>query len=138
MDDGLVTVPSSHTVAATVDRLEAAIIGKGMTVFARIDHAKAAAEAGLTLRPTELLVFGSPVAGTPLMQQRQMVGIDLPLKALAWEDRDGRVWLTYNDVAWIARRHGIEPAGHPELARMAAVVADVTSQAVAGNPTASC
>jgi uncharacterized protein (DUF302 family) len=76
-----------------------------MSVFARIDHAAGAAQVGMALRPTELVLFGHPRGGTPLMQEQQTAGIDLPLKALAWEDAEGRVWLTYNEVAWLAQRH---------------------------------
>ena len=136
--NGLVTVTSRFSVRETLDQLTAAVTSAGLLVFARINHARNAEEVGLELRPTELLIFGHPKGGTPLMQDKQTAGIDLPVKALVWEDEEGTVWLTYNEVAWIAQRHGIQPAGHPELARMAAAVADVTTQAVAGNPTASC
>src|SRR6202035_2110015 len=99
--DGLTTIPSRHAVTATIDRLAAGVTAKGMTVFARIDHAKGAHDAGLDLRPTELLIFGNARAGTPLMQAQQTAGIDLPLKALAWEDAAGKVWLSFNDPEWI-------------------------------------
>jgi len=110
-DDGLITIASAHGVKDTIDRLEADVRSKGMTVFARIDHAAGAQAAGLALRPTELLIFGSAKAGTPLMQSRQTIGIDLPLKALAWEDSAGAVWLSYNDPAWLAARHGLADGG---------------------------
>src|SRR5262244_3551669 len=97
--DGLTTIPSSFGAKETMDRLEAEIKTKGMTVFARIDHAAGAAEVGLPLRPTELLIFGNAKAGTPLMQADQAIGIDLPLKALVFEDTAGKVWLSYNDPA---------------------------------------
>ena len=90
-DNGLTTVPSSHAVKHTIDRLEADVKRKGMTVFARIDHAQGARDAGLPLRPTELLIFGNARGGTPPMQIQQTIGIDLPLKALAWEDAAGKV-----------------------------------------------
>jgi uncharacterized protein (DUF302 family) len=93
-------------------RLEAEVKARGMTVFARIDHAAGAAGAGLSLRPTELLIFGNAKAGTPLMQTVQTTGIDLPLKALVWEDASGATWLSYNDPAWLAQRHGV--AGETE------------------------
>lgn len=109
--DGLTAVPSPHTVEETVDRLAAAVAGAGLAVLARVDHAAAAAGAGLDLRPTTLLLFGRPQGGTPLMQERQTAGIDLPLKALAWEDPDGTVWLGWNEPAWIAARHGITESG---------------------------
>jgi uncharacterized protein (DUF302 family) len=105
-DNGLVAVKSAHGVKDTIDRLASDVTAKGLTVFARIDHAQGAHEAGLALRPTELLIFGNAKGGTPLMQSRQTIGIDLPLKALAFEDADGTVWLCYNDPAWLAARHG--------------------------------
>src|SRR5258707_15856601 len=105
-DNGLTTIPSSHAVKETIDRLEAEVKAKGMTGFARIDHAKGARDVGMDLRPTELLVFGNARAGTPLMQAQQTAGIDLPLRALAWEDAAGKVWLSCNDPEWIAARHG--------------------------------
>jgi uncharacterized protein (DUF302 family) len=89
-----------------MDRLEAEVKAKGLTVFACVDHAAAAKEVGMTLRPTELLIFGNAKGGTPLMQALQTAGIDLPLKALVWEDANGKVWLSYNEPGWIARRHG--------------------------------
>lgn len=104
---GLVSIRSRHPVKVTVDRLEASLKGKGITVFARIDHAAGAAAVGMPLRPTELLIFGNPSTGTPLMQADQTIGIDLPLKALVWEDESGSVWIAYNDPAWLAVRHGL-------------------------------
>jgi uncharacterized protein (DUF302 family) len=89
-----------------MQRLEAAVKAGGMTVFAHVDHAAGAAEVGLTLRPTDLLIFGSPRGGTPLMQLAQTMGIDLPLKALVWQDEHGTTWLSYNDPAWLVERHG--------------------------------
>jgi uncharacterized protein (DUF302 family) len=108
-DNGLVTVKSAHGVKDTIDRLAADVTAKGLQVFARIDHAKGANEAGLALRPTELLIFGNAKGGTPLMEAQQAIGIDLPLKALAYQDAEGTVWLCYNDPAWLAARHGIAP-----------------------------
>jgi len=90
-----------------MERLEAAVKAKGLTVFARIDHAAGAAEVGLSLRPTELLIFGNAKGGTPLMQSDQTVGIDLPLKVLVWQDTSGDTLLSYNDPIWIAKRHGL-------------------------------
>jgi uncharacterized protein (DUF302 family) len=104
---GLVTRPSPYGVVETIDRLEAAARERGLAVIARVDHAAAAQRAGLVLRPTQLLVFGNPRGGTPLMQSAQPAGIDLPLKALAWEDERGQVWLGYNEPRWIAERHGV-------------------------------
>jgi len=104
---GLLSIRSRNAVKATVDRLEASLKAKGITVFARIDHAAGGAAVGMPLRPTELLLFGNPSAGTPLMQAEQTIGIDLPLKALVWEDESGSVWIAYNDPAWLAMRHGL-------------------------------
>jgi uncharacterized protein (DUF302 family) len=106
--DGLTTVPSQFGPKDTVSRLEAEIRARGMTVFAHMDHAGGAAQVGLALRPNELLIFGSAKGGTPLMQTKQTVGIDLPLKALVWEDADGKTWLSYNEPSWVARRHGLD------------------------------
>jgi uncharacterized protein (DUF302 family) len=105
--DGLITMRSSHGPKDTMNRLEAQVKAKGMTVFARIDHAAGAAEVGLPLRPTELLIFGNAKGGTPLMQSAQTMGIDLPLKALVWQDQSGSTWLSYNDPGWLAKRHGL-------------------------------
>src|SRR5262245_58369660 len=105
--DGLTTIPSSYGPKQTMDRLEAEIKAKGLTVFARIDHAAGAAEAGLSLRPTELLIFGNAKSGTPLMQATQSIGIDLPLKALVWQDASGKTWLSYNHPSWLAKLHGL-------------------------------
>ena len=102
-----------------MDRLEAQIREHGMTVFARIDHAAGAAEVELTLAPTELIIFGNARGGTPLMQSAQTVGIDLPLKALVWEDASGKTWISYNEPSWIAQRHSIADA-EPVVRKMAA------------------
>ncbi len=104
---GMLTVRSLHGPRETMDRLVDKIAARGMTVFARIDHGEAANEAGLMLRPTELLIFGSARAGTPLMQAAQTLGVDLPLKALVWQDEIGTTWLGYNDPHWLASRHGV-------------------------------
>jgi uncharacterized protein (DUF302 family) len=105
--EGLTSIRSSFGPKETMDRLDAEIRANGMTVFARIDHAAGAAEVGLTLRPTELIIFGNARGGTPLMQLVQTIGIDLPLKALVWQDAAGKTWLSYNEPGWIAQRHGI-------------------------------
>ena len=107
--DGLTTIPSSHGPQETMDRLEAGAKAKGMTVFARIDHAAGAAEVGLALRPTAVLIFGTAKAGTALMQANQATGIDLPLKALVWQNAQGKTWLSYNEPAWLAQRHALGP-----------------------------
>ena len=109
--DGVTSVKSPYTVAETLDRLERLLEEKGMTVFARIDHGAGASRAGLELRPTQLLLFGNPKVGTPLMQCGQTAAIDLPQKALAWEDEQGQVWLSYNAAEYLTARHGITRCG---------------------------
>lgn len=105
--DGLVQVQSPYAPGETMDRLEAVVTERGLNVFARIDHKAGAEQVGEALKPTELLIFGNPQGGTPFMQCAQSVGIDLPLKALVWEDAQGTIWLGYNDPAFIAARHGV-------------------------------
>lgn len=105
--DGLVSKKSGVGVGETLDRLEAVLEKKGITIFSRVSHTAGAADAGVELRPTELLIFGNPKLGSHFFTSRQTAGIDLPMKALAWEDADGQVWLTYNDPQYIADRHGI-------------------------------
>ncbi len=129
--DGLTTMRSSHGSKDTMNRLEATVKAKGMTVFARIDHAAGAAEAGLSLRPTELLIFGNAKAGTPLMQSSQAIGIDLPLKALVWEDGSGNTWLSYNDPNWLAKRHGLGPEVEAMVRAMAAALDAIARTATA-------
>ena len=124
--DGLITIPSSIGPKDTMNRLEVAVKAKGLTVFARIDHAAGAAEVGLPLRPTELLIFGNARGGTPLMQAGQTMGIDLPLKALVWQDEAGSTWLSYNDPAWLAKRHGL---GHEVDAAVSAIAAALSGVA---------
>ena len=105
--EGLVAKRSPYSVAETMDRLERAVKDRALIMVARVDHAAAAQKAGLTLRPTQLLIFGNPKAGTPLLQSAQSAGIDLPLKVLAWEDEKGQIWLAYTDPGWLAARHGV-------------------------------
>src|SRR5258708_2541146 len=100
-DNGLVSVQSRVSAQETLERLLTALARRKLTVFARVDHAAGAASVGLPLRPTEVVMFGDPKGGTALMQDRQSAGIDLPLKALIWEDAGGKAWFTYNDPAWI-------------------------------------
>jgi uncharacterized protein (DUF302 family) len=126
--EGLVTKTSVHTVEATLDKLESILRDNGITVFARVDHAEGAAGVDLALRPTQVLIFGNPRLGAPLMQSARTVGIDLPMKALAWEDSDGQVHLAYNDPAYLARRHGIsDRAG--VLRKMSGALAKLTDAA---------
>src|SRR5215831_10898372 len=124
--DGLTSIRSSFGPKETMDRLEAEIRAHGLNVFARIDHAAGAAEVGLTLRPTELIIFGNARGGTPLMQAAQTVGIDLPLKALVWEDASGKTWLSYNEPSWIAQRHGIADA-EPVVSKMSDLLSAITT-----------
>ncbi len=126
---GLVTIESRFDPQATMDRLVAAVTARGMAVLARIDHAKAAAEAGLALRPTEVLVFGNPKAGTPLMQAVQTIGIDLPLKALVWKDGEGVTRLSYNEPLWLAARHDDVKGHEAVLAAMTSALASVAAEA---------
>ena len=116
---GVVRLPSQHSVASTIDRLEANLKQRGILVFARIDFAGDAARAGLRMQPQQMLIFGNPKAGTPLMLQVPAAGLDLPLKVLAFEDAGGKVWAAYNDPKYIVQRYGLEAAF---IANLAAVV----------------
>jgi uncharacterized protein (DUF302 family) len=129
--DGLITLSSRYPASDTMERLLAALAKRSMTVFARIDHAAGAASAGLSLRPTEVVLFGNPKGGTALMQDRQSAGIDLPLKALVWEDADGKVWLSYNDPAWIAQRHGLGAASAGAVEAMGKALGAIATEATA-------
>ena len=106
--DGLIAVKSPYSAKETMDRLEGVVKQRGLSVFARIDHAAGAAKIGKILRPTEVLIFGNPQGGTPFMECAQSVGIDLPLKALVWEDEAAQVWLGYNDPEYLAKRHDVQ------------------------------
>lgn len=129
--EGLTTIQSSHGPKDTMNRLEAAVSAKGMTVFARVDHAAGAAAAGLSLRPTELLIFGNAKAGTPLMQSIQTIGIDLPLKALVCQDVSGKTWLSYIDPSWLAKRYGLDPQFDAIISSMTAALDSVATSATA-------
>jgi uncharacterized protein (DUF302 family) len=126
--DGLIALKSPHAAKATMDRLQAALKDKGLTIFARIDHAAGAAKIAKQLRATELLIFGNPQGGTPFMECSQTVGIDLPLKALVWQDESGQVWLGYNDPAYLAQRHGV--AQCPAAAGLKEALAGFAQQAI--------
>ena len=132
MPDGLITVPSSYPVPQTIDRLAEAAEAAGLQVFARVDHAAGAAEVSMELRPTQLLIFGQARGGTPLMQGAQTAGIDLPLKVLAWADADGQTWLSYNDPAWIAARHGLAAAVAGPVQAMQGALAKLAAAAAGG------
>jgi uncharacterized protein (DUF302 family) len=129
--DGLITIQSNHDPEQTLAKFEAALTAKGMSVFAKIDHAAGAASVGMELRPTLVILFGNPKGGTPLMQAAQTSGIDLPLKALIWQDASGVTWLSYNDPAWIAARHGLHPGTEPAVKAMSGAL-----QAFAATATA--
>ncbi len=124
--EGLVVIKSSYPANITMDRLEAILVKKGMTIFARIDHAKGADQIGKKLRPTEVILFGNPKGGTPFMECAQSVGIDLPLKALVWEDPSGQVWLGYNDPAYLARRHGTSEAECPVVSNLVTALENIS------------
>jgi uncharacterized protein (DUF302 family) len=129
---GLTTLPSSFGPKETMDRLAAEVKAKGMTVFARIDNAAGATAVGLSLRPTELLIFGNAKAGTPLMQAVQTTGIDLPLKALVWQDATGDTWLSYNDPGWLAERHELGGETQAAVNLMTAALNAVAKAATTG------
>jgi uncharacterized protein (DUF302 family) len=124
----MTSIPSSFGPKETMDRLVAEISAKELTVFARIDHAAGAAEVGLTLRPTELIIFGNARGGTPLMQSVQTAGIDLPLKALIWQDAAGKTWISYNEPDWIAQQHGVSDA-QPVVNKMADLLSAILRKA---------
>ena len=117
--DGVVAVKSPHSAKDTMNKLEDLVKQRGLNIFARIDHAAGAAKVGKTLRPTELLIFGNPQGGTPLMECAQSAGIDLPLKALVTEDASAQVWISYNDPVWLAQRHGAPACAAAENLRKA-------------------
>ena len=127
--DGLIAVKSPRSAAETLTRLEAVLEEKGLKRFARIDHAAGAASVGKTLRPTVVLIFGNPQGGTPFIECAQSVGIDLPLKALVWEDNASQAWVGYNDPAWIANRHGVKDC--PAVGNLSKALAGIAAAAVA-------
>jgi len=122
---GLTHLPSPYSVADTLKRLESVIASKGLTIFARIDHSGEAAKVGLTMQPTELLLFGSPKSGTPLMVASPTLAIDLPLKALVWQDVEGAVWLSYNSPEYLQQRHDIPEALVKNIAGIRSICEEV-------------
>ena len=120
--DGLISLRSNVGPKQTIDHLKAELAASGLTVFAEIDHAAGAAAVGLDLRPTTVLIFGNAKGGTPLMQAAQTIGIDLPLKMLVWQDAAGATWVSYNDPAWLAQRHGIAGQVKTVAANMSAML----------------
>jgi uncharacterized protein (DUF302 family) len=130
--EGLTTIRSAFGPEVTMNRFEAEVRANGMTVFTHIDHAAGAANAGLSLRPTDLLIFGTAKAGTPLMESAQSLAVDLPLRALVWQDENGVTWLSYNQPAWLGRRHGVDPAFDTLIASITAGL-DRMARAAAGS-----
>ena len=128
--NGLIAVRSPFSAKDTMDRLEAEVKVRGNTVFARVDHAAGAASVGMSLRPTEVLIFGNPKAGTALMQANQTIGIDLPLRALVYEDGAGAVWVAYNDPSWLARRHGLGGTLDRNVATIAAALKSIVDKVI--------
>ena len=126
MDRGILDIPSPYSVPDTLDRLESILKERGITVFGRVDHSGEAQKAGLAMLPTQLLIFGNPKGGTPLMVAAPRTAIDLPLKALAWQDAQGKVWLSYNSVEYLQQRHGFPQ----ELVKNIAGVAALLQKAV--------
>ena len=125
-DQGLIHLPSKYPVPQTLQRLEDILKARGLQIFARVDHSGEAEKVGLKMRPTQLLIFGSPKGGTPLMIAAPSLAIDLPLKALAWQDVEGKVWLTYNSPEYLKERHAVPE----ELIKNIAVAGPLMQQAV--------
>jgi uncharacterized protein (DUF302 family) len=122
---GIISVPSHHSVDQTVEKLKGILQAKGVTLFALVDHSGEAEKVGMKMRPTKLLIFGSPKAGTPLMLASPSIAIDLPLKILVWEEADGKVWVSYNSPAYLQERHRLPP----ELLQNIAVVETLAAKA---------
>ena len=114
-NDGIITIPSNHSVEETIEKLKAILQSKGITLFALIDHSREAARAGMEMRPTKLLIFGNPKGGTPVMLAAPSSAIDLPLKISIWEDAQGKVWVTYNGPMYLQERHNIPTELLPNL-----------------------
>jgi uncharacterized protein (DUF302 family) len=128
--NGLITIPSDFGPQETMSRLEVEAKAHGMTIFARVNHGALAEQAGLALRPTELILFGNPRGGTLLMQVSQTIGIDLPLKALVWQDAAGKTWISCNEPRWLAKRHSVEVADLV-LASMGSTLNEIAGNAAA-------
>ena len=124
-NNGIVNLASNHSVDQTVEKLTSILQAKGVTLFALVNHSGEAEKVGMKMRPTKLLIFGSPKAGTPLMQAAPSIAIDLPLKVLVWEDADGKVWLSYNSPEYLEQRHGLPH----DLLQNIAVVAPLAAKA---------
>jgi uncharacterized protein (DUF302 family) len=130
--EGLITIRSNYGPKDTMERLVAAVKTKNLTVFAHVDHAAAATAVGLPLRPTDLLIFGNARGGTPLMQSVQTIGIDLPLKILVWQDDADNTWLSYNDPAWLGKRHGAGNDTEPTIVALSGALRAL-AQSVTGS-----
>jgi uncharacterized protein (DUF302 family) len=126
--EGLITLPSSFGPKETMSRLQAEVRARGMTIFSHIDHAAGASAVGLALRPTDLLIFGAAKGGTPLMQSAQTMGLDLPLKALVWQDEAGSTFLAYNDPAFLAHRHCLGANVNAAIAAMSAALKEIAEK----------
>jgi uncharacterized protein (DUF302 family) len=124
-NNGIIDKPSKHTVDVTLEKLRSALQANGVTIFTVVDHSGEAEEVGIPLRPTKLIIFGNPKAGTPIMLDSPSVAIDLPLKVLVWEDNEGRAWLSYNSPAYFQERHGLPQ----ELLKNIAVVENLVAAA---------
>ena len=129
LDGGIASKPSTHSVDDTVAKLKSLLDAKGVMIFTIVDHSGEAAKVGLKMRPTKLVIFGNPKAGTPLMQAGQTIGIDLPLKALVWQDAAGKTQVSYNEPGWLARRHGLGPETDGTVAAMTGMLAKLAKLA---------
>ena len=125
-EDGLIDIPSNHSVDKTVEKLKGILQAKNITLFALVDHSGEAAKAGMKMRPTKLFIFGNPKGGTPVMLAAPSIAIDLPLKILIWEDGQGKVWVTYNSPAYLQKRHGLSAELLPNIS-----VSEALAKAVA-------
>ncbi|WP_257168230.1 DUF302 domain-containing protein [Bradyrhizobium sp. SRS-191] len=130
--EGLISQQSHYEPKETMARLESAVSRRGLTIFARVDHADGAAQVDQSLRPTDLLIFGNAKGGTPVMRAAQTAGIDLPLKALVWQDANGITWLSYNDPAWIAARHAASPEANAAIEAMTKLLQGIAAEVVSG------
>jgi uncharacterized protein (DUF302 family) len=126
--DGMINVESKHSVATTAERLEKILNEKGMTIFNRIKHSENAAKIGIKLRETELIIFGNPKAGSPLMKCQQNIAIDLPQKALIWKDESNKVWISYNDIEYLKNRHNVQGCGKV-ISKVGKILANITQSA---------
>lgn len=131
--EGMINVESQFSVAETAKRLEKLFNKKGVTIFNRVKHSTAAEKIGVSLRPTELFIFGNPKLGSPLMKCQQTIAIDLPQKALIWQDENEQVWISYNDINYVAKRHNVKGCG-PIIAKIGKVLGKLTQAAAQAKP----